>query len=125
MKIKLLRGFEVLDSRGNPTIMCLCESEDGTKAYSIVPSGASKGKKEAIELRDGGRRFFGKGVNKAIENINKIFNAIKDIDIFEQQKIDTIMIELDGTKNKSKLGANAILAVSMAICKTAASVKRI
>lgn len=125
MRISKLYGIEVLDSRGNPTVMCVCESETGLKTHSIVPSGASTGKKEAIELRDGGKRYSGKGVRKAIKNIEKIFNAIKYVDIENQEKIDSLIIELDGTENKSNLGANATLAVSMAVCRLAAEWKKI
>lgn len=113
---------EVLDSRGNPTIKAYVELSDGTKASAIVPSGASTGKKEALELRDGDKnRYLGKGVLKAIENINSTINeAIVGISPFEQAAIDEILIALDGTKNFSNLGANAALGVSMAVARAAA-----
>ncbi len=113
---------EVLDSRGNPTVRASVILSDGTKASAIVPSGASTGVNEALELRDGGDRFLGKGVLKACENVNTLIaNELIGVSPFDQAEIDGIMIELDGTENKSKLGANAILGVSMAVARAAAS----
>ena len=112
---------EVLDSRGNPTVRAVVELSDGTVADAIVPSGASTGSKEAIELRDGDDRYFGKGVLKACENVNGIIaNELIGLSPFDQAEIDKIMIDLDGTENKSKLGANAILGVSMAVARASA-----
>lgn len=120
-KIINIKGREVLDSRGNPTVEADVILESGIKATAIVPSGASTGEREALELRDNDKRYNGKGVLKAVNNINTI---IKDnligIDIQNQKEIDYKMIKLDGTKNKSNLGANAILAISMASLKAAA-----
>ncbi len=113
---------EVLDSRGNPTIEVEVILEDGSFGMAAVPSGASTGEYEAVELRDGDKgRYLGKGVLKAVQNVNEIIaNEIIGLDATEQPYIDKIMIELDGTPNKSKLGANAILGVSMAVAKAAA-----
>ena len=121
MKIANIIGREVLDSRGNPTVEVEVVLEDGVKAIALVPSGASTGIKEALELRDGGNRYLGKGVLKAVNNVNTVIKErLVGENVFEQQKIDNIMLELDGTVNKSKLGANAILGVSMACLKAAA-----
>lgn len=122
MKITNIIAYEVLDSRGNPTIEAEVTLENGIKATAIVPSGASTGEREALELRDGDKkRYNGKGVLKAVENVNKkIAPEIIGMNVFEQRKIDYKMIELDGTTNKSKLGANAILAVSLAVAHAAA-----
>jgi enolase len=113
---------EVLDSRGNPTVECDVLLESGSMGRAAVPSGASTGSREAIELRDGdGARYLGKGVLRAVENVNtEISEAIIGLDAQEQAFIDKTMIDLDGTDNKSRLGANAILAVSMAVAKAAA-----
>jgi enolase len=113
---------EVLDSRGNPTVEADVLLESGVMGRAAVPSGASTGEKEAIELRDGDKqRYLGKGVLKAVENVNtEIAEAIIGLDASEQSFIDQTMIDLDGTENKSRLGANAILAVSMAVAKAAA-----
>ena len=113
---------EILDSRGNPTVEVEVYLEDGTISRAAVPSGASTGMFEAVELRDGDKsRYLGKGVLKAVENVNDIIGpAIIGYDATEQVAIDKIMIELDGTPNKGKLGANAILGVSMAVAKAAA-----
>ena len=113
---------EILDSRGNPTVETDVLLESGVLGRAAVPSGASTGKKEAIELRDGDKqRYFGKGVLKAVENINtEICEAIIGLDAVEQAFVDRTLIDLDGTDNKSRLGANAILAVSMAVAKAAA-----
>ena len=120
-KIKNVTGREVLDSRGNPTVEVDVILESGMLGRAIVPSGASTGEREALELRDGGSRYMGKGVQKAVENVNTIIkNAVIGMDSLNQKELDEKMIELDGTKTKSKLGANAILAVSMANLKAAA-----
>jgi enolase len=112
---------EVLDSRGNPTVRATVELSDGSVADAIVPSGASTGSKEAIELRDGDDRYLGKGVLKACENVNGLIaNELIGLSPYDQAEIDRIMIDLDGTENKSKLGANAILGVSMAVARAAA-----
>ena len=125
-KIKNIKGRQVFDSRGNPTIEAEVFTENGS-AFSIVPSGASTGTHEAFELRDKGKKdYLGKSVFSAISNINNlIFKALKNIEISDQTKIDKILIELDGTDQKKKLGANAILGVSMACCKLAAIEKKI
>lgn len=122
MKISKIFAQEVLDSRGNPTVECSVTLENGLVASAMVPSGASTGKYEAVELRDGDKkRYSGKGVLKAVENVNvKIANKVEGMDVENQRKIDDVMISLDGTENKSKLGSNAILSVSMA-CARAAS----
>lgn len=113
---------EILDSRGNPTIEVDVILESGVLGRAIVPSGASTGMHEALELRDKDDRYLGKGVLKAVENVNeKIMPELVGISVFEQALIDNILIELDGTKNKEKLGANSILGVSMAVCKAAAN----
>ncbi|MBB3898984.1 phosphopyruvate hydratase [Roseococcus suduntuyensis] len=114
---------EVLDSRGNPTVEAEVVLDDGSQGRAIVPSGASTGAHEAAELRDGDKsRFGGKGVRQACANVEgEIFDAIGGMDASEQVKIDNLMIELDGTPNKSRLGANAILAVSLAVAKAAAN----
>ena len=113
---------EILDSRGNPTVEADVLVESGAMGRAAVPSGASTGSREAIELRDGdAQRFFGKGVRKAVEHVNtEICEAILGLDVSEQSHIDRLLIELDGTENKSRLGANAILAVSVACAKAAA-----
>jgi len=115
--------MEILDSRGNPTVRVYVELSDGTEAVASVPSGASTGENEAIELRDGDKnRYGGKGVLKAVENVNKVIApAILGMHAHQQGLIDRKMIELDGTENKSKLGANAILGVSMAVARAAAT----
>lgn len=117
-----IRGREVLDSRGNPTVEAEVVLESGAVASAIVPSGASTGINEALELRDGDKkRFLGKGVLKAVENINtKIADLLIGEDSLDQVRIDRLMIEADGTENKSNLGANAILAVSLAVAKVSA-----
>ncbi len=120
--ITSVRGMEILDSRGNPTVRVFVELSDGTKAAASVPSGASTGENEAIELRDGDRtRYLGKGVLKAVKNVNTLISpAMIGMSATEQLAIDQKMIALDGTENKSKLGANAILGVSMAVARAAA-----
>jgi len=113
---------EVLDSRGNPTVEVEVYLESGAVGRTIVPSGASTGAFEAVELRDGDKgRYLGKGVQKAVENVNEIISPeIIGLDAVDQVAIDQIMIDLDGTPNKGKLGANAILGVSMSVAKAAA-----
>ena len=114
-------GREILDSRGNPTVEVDVFLEDGSMGRAAVPSGASTGAHEAVELRDGGKRYLGKGVEKAVEAVNtEIFDAIGGLDAENQIQIDNIMIELDGTPNKARLGANAVLGVSLAVAKAAA-----
>jgi enolase len=112
---------EILDSRGNPTVGVDVYLESGIVGSAAVPSGASTGKREALELRDGGKRFHGKGVQKAVKNIfGEIAPRIRGIDAAEQVFIDHLLIELDGTENKKRLGANALLGVSLAVCRAAA-----
>ena len=126
MKIKNIDAYEVIDSRGNPTVECELTLENGIAVRAIVPSGASTGEREALELRDGGKRFHGKGVLKAIENVNKIIaKALIGKDVSKQRELDNIMLKLDGTEFKTKLGANAILSVSLAIAKANAMNKNI
>jgi len=118
-----IRSREILDSRGNPTVEVEVLTDDGYLGRAAVPSGASTGKYEAVELRDGDKkRFLGKGVLNACKNIEEIIReGLIGVDIFEQIYIDNLMLELDGTPNKSKLGANAILGVSLAVAKAAAA----
>ena len=113
---------EVLDSRGNPTVEVEVFTDAGVKARAMVPSGASTGEYEAVELRDGDKdRYLGKGVEKAVENINEtIAPELVGMSVYDQVGVDHMMIELDGTDNKGKLGANAILGVSMAVARAAA-----
>lgn len=114
-------GREILDSRGNPTVEVDVHLEDGSFGRAAVPSGASTGAHEAVELRDGGPRYFGKGVQQAVDAVNsELFEAIGGMDAEEQIHIDNTMIDLDGTPNKKRLGANAILGVSLAVAKAAA-----
>ena len=116
-----VNAIEVMDSRGNPTVKATVELSDGTVATAIVPSGASTGKREALELRDGGTRYMGKGVLKAVENVNtQIADAIVGMSPFNQAMIDATMKEIDGTNNYGNLGANAVLGVSMAVARAAA-----
>ena len=121
--ISYVRGREVLDSRGNPTVEVEIGLDDGTLARAIVPSGASTGAHEAVELRDGDKaRYGGKGVLKAVQNVNDdIAEAISGLEAFDQIELDRILIELDNTANKGKLGANAILGTSLAVAKAAAA----
>ena len=127
MKIVDLKAREILDSRGNPTVEVDVMLENGIMARAAVPSGASTGEREALEMRDGDKkRFNGKGVLNAVSNVNnKIKPVVIGMDVFDQYGIDTAMIELDGTKTKSNLGANAILGVSMACLKAAAMAKNV
>ena len=113
---------QIFDSRGNPTVEVDVTTENGILGRAAVPSGASTGEHEAVELRDGGKAYMGKGVLKAVENVNKIISAeLLGVSVFEQNAIDQLMIDLDGTPNKSRLGANAILGVSLAVAKAAAN----
>ncbi len=117
-----IRADEVMDSRGNPTVRATVRLSDGTSANAIVPSGASTGKREALELRDGGDRYMGKGVLTACENVNiKIADELIGLSPFNQSEIDAIMKEIDGTENYGNLGANAVLGVSMAVARAAAN----
>ena len=127
VKIRKIKGRQVFDSRGNPTVEAEIFSDDGHYASAIVPSGASTGTHEAFELRDKeNKNYLGKSVFKAIENINgPIAKSLIDIDIGEQKKIDKTLIDLDGTEQKKKLGSNAILSVSIAACKLAAIEKNV
>jgi enolase len=127
MRIVKITAQEVLDSRGNPTVEACAVLDDGTTASAIVPSGASTGEREAVELRDGDpKRYDGKGVLQAVANVNsKLAPAIVGTEVTEQRRIDQRMIELDGTPNKAKLGANAILAVSLAVARAAANSLRL
>ena len=114
--IRSIQAIQIIDSRGTPTVSCKVTLENGICATSMVPSGASTGSREVLELRDGSAAYFGKGVNKAVENIHKIIApALVGIDVTNQQEIDEKMLALDGTISKSKLGANAILGVSLAV----------
>ncbi|MBX2857008.1 MAG: phosphopyruvate hydratase [Rhodobacteraceae bacterium] len=114
-------GREILDSRGNPTVEVDVLLEDGSLGRAAVPSGASTGAHEAVELRDGGARYLGKGVTQAVEAVNgELFDALAGIDATDQARIDRAMIELDGSANKGRIGANAILGVSLAVSKAAA-----
>ncbi len=123
LEIESVRALEVLDSRGNPTVQVEAVLEGGFSGVALVPSGASTGSFEAVELRDGDKeRYLGKGVLKAVENVNNIISEkIVGMNAYEQVKIDKTMIELDGTENKGKLGANAMLGVSLAVAKAAAN----
>lgn len=124
-KIRNIKAREVLDSRGNPTVEVDLTTEDGL-FRAIVPSGASTGFHEAVELRDKEKRYMGKGVLKAVGNVNKIIAPkVVGLDPLKQSEIDNLMIKLDGTENKGKLGANAILAVSMAVCRAGAAASKI
>ncbi|MBX3531093.1 MAG: phosphopyruvate hydratase [Rhizobiaceae bacterium] len=115
-------GREILDSRGNPTVEVDVMLEDGSKGRAAVPSGASTGAHEAVELRDGGKRYLGKGVSQAVDAVNgELFEAIGGMEAEQQLAIDRTMIDLDGTPNKKRLGANAILGVSLAVAKAAAN----
>ncbi|MEG0497637.1 MAG: phosphopyruvate hydratase [Carnobacterium sp.] len=119
--IKLIKAREIFDSRGNPTVEADVYLTDGSMGRAAVPSGASTGDKEAVELRDGGDRLMGTGVSKAVHNVNtEINDCLAGVSPFDQANIDKMMIDLDGTKNKGRLGANAILGVSMAVARAAA-----
>src|SRR5712675_748039 len=121
--IGAIHAREILDSRGNPTVEAEVHLNDGTRGRAAVPSGASTGEHEAVELRDGDKqRYLGKGVLKAVENVNgEIADALANLDAADQRALDQKMIELDGTENKGRLGANAILAISMAAARASAT----
>ena len=123
LEIESVKALEVLDSRGNPTIQVTVETFDGTCGVAMVPSGASTGSFEAVELRDGDKtRYMGKGILKAVENVNTIIAPeLEGMNVYDQVLIDKTLIELDGTENKGKLGANATLGVSLAVAKAAAT----
>jgi len=124
-KIKSIKAREILDSRGNPTVEVDLITQEGI-FYSSVPSGASRGRNEAKELRDGGKRYHGKGVLQAIKNIQEILaEKLIGKEVTQQKEIDYLMMKLDGTKNKARLGANAILPISMAVCRAGAKAKGI
>src|SRR5437588_9742075 len=122
LAIELVHARQILDSRGNPTVEVDVILEGGTLGRAAVPSGASTGEHEAVELRDDDKKkYLGKGVSKAVDNVNsRIAPELIGLDPRDQEAIDSLMIDLDGTPNKSKLGANAILGVSMAVAKAAA-----
>lgn len=126
MKISSVHAQEILDSRGNPTIECVTTLEDGSSGWAAVPSGASTGKYEAVELRDGDpKRYLGLGVLKAVENVNiKINNIVRGMDASNQEELDKKMIALDGTENKTNLGANAILSVSLSTARAEATAEK-
>ena len=118
-KILKVKARQVFDSRGNPTVEAEVYIKNNS-ALAICPSGASTGSNEAVELRDGEKKYLGKGVINAVENVNKIISPkLKGYSTFDQEKIDNLLIEIDGTSNKSNLGANAILGVSIAVAKLA------
>ena len=121
--IESIKALEVLDSRGNPTVQVEVVTEGGFSGVAMVPSGASTGSFEAVELRDGEKdRYLGKGVQKAVDNVNKIVaNKLEGENVYSQAKIDKMLIDIDGTENKAKLGANATLGVSLAVAKAAAA----
>ena len=123
LEIESVRALEVIDSRGNPTVQVEVVTEGGFSGVAMVPSGASTGSFEAVELRDGDKdRYLGKGVTKAVENVNrKIAKELEGMNVYDQVEIDNALIELDGTENKGKLGANATLGVSLAVAKAAAN----
>ena len=113
---------QIFDSRGNPTVEVDVITENGIMGRAAVPSGASTGEHEAVELRDGGKAYMGKGVSQAVKNVNEVLaQELTGASVFDQNKIDQTMIDLDGTPNKSKLGANAILGISLATAKAAAN----
>ncbi|MBT6174696.1 MAG: phosphopyruvate hydratase [Flavobacteriales bacterium] len=123
--IEIIHARQILDSRGNPTIEVDVVTEEGAFGRAAVPSGASTGMHEAVELRDGGNTWMGKGVTLAVEHVNEVLNEeLHGLDVTEQRLIDQIMIDIDGTDNKSNLGANAILGVSLAVAKAAAETVR-
>jgi enolase len=127
MEIASITAHQVYDSRGNPTLEATIKLRNGIEGTAIVPSGASVGKYEALEMRDGiPETFLGRSVYKAVRHVNQdIQNALRGRNVFEQEKLDQILIELDGTRNKSRLGANAILAASMAVCRAAANASHV
>src|SRR5437764_11414883 len=120
-EIRNVRARQVLDSRGNPTVECDVLLESGVRGRAIVPSGASTGSHEALELRDGGTAWLGKGVTKAVRNVeDEIAPVLRGACALHQQEVDRRLLELDGTENKSRLGANAILGASLAVARAAA-----
>ena len=123
LEIEEIKALEVLDSRGNPTVQVEVITEGGFVGTALVPSGASTGAFEAVELRDGDKsRYMGKGVLNAVKNVNEIIAPkLIGMDVYNQPKIDKTLIEIDGTENKGKLGANATLGVSLAVAKAAAA----
>jgi enolase len=127
VQIEKIHAREILDSRGNPTLEAEVTLADGSFGRAAVPSGASTGAKEAVELRDGDKtRYLGKGVRKAVENVNTtIANAVQGMDAFDQKGVDARLIDLDGTENKGRLGANALLGVSMAVAHAAAASRKL
>ena len=123
--IAKIHARQILDSRGNPTVEVDVTTDNGFFGRAAVPSGASTGEHEAVELRDGGAAYMGKGVSQAVANVNAVLaDALQGLSVFEQELIDKTMIDLDGTPNKSKLGANSILGVSLAVAKAAASASK-
>jgi len=125
-KIKKIIARQIFDSRGNPTVEVDVTTQNGLVGRAAVPSGASTGEHEAVELRDGGKKYHGKGVSNAVNNVNNIIsNEIIGLSVFKQNEIDKLMISIDGTSNKSNLGANATLGVSLAVAKAAAKEKNI
>ena len=123
--IAKIHARQILDSRGNPTVEVDVTTDNGFFGRAAVPSGASTGEHEAVELRDGGDAYMGKGVSQAVANVNAVLaDALQGLSVFEQELIDKTMIDLDGTPNKSKLGANAILGVSLAVAKAAAAASK-
>ena len=125
MRIKQITAREILDSRGVPTVSVDVLLEDGSLGCGAVPSGASTGSHEALELRDGGTRYLGKGVLKAVQNVNDIGQQLAGQDVFDVRRLDQKMLALDGTQNKTHLGANATLAVSMAVLRAGAQSARL
>ncbi|MBT6073584.1 MAG: phosphopyruvate hydratase, partial [Gammaproteobacteria bacterium] len=124
--IHSIQAIQILDSRGNPTVEAKMQLDNGITGKASVPSGASTGSREAMELRDGGDHYLGRGVQKAVKNINtEIQSALKGKSVLEQEFIDRLLIQLDGTENKSRLGANALLAVSLATAHAAANFNNI
>ena len=125
-KIKTITARQIFDSRGNPTVEVDILTEDGSFGRAAVPSGASTGEHEAVELRDGGSEYMGKGVSIAVDNVNSIISSVLiGKSVLNQKEIDNFILDLDGTENKSILGANAILGVSLAVSKAAADFKKI
>jgi enolase len=123
-KISKVIARQIFDSRGNPTVEVDILTDKGVLGRAAVPSGASTGEHEAVELRDGGRNYMGKGVLKAVSNVNNIISKkIIGLSVFDQESIDNLMIKIDGTPNKANLGANAILGVSLALAKAASNAK--
>ena len=122
--IESVKALEVLDSRGNPTVQVEVVTEGGFSGVAMVPSGASTGSFEAVELRDGDKsRYLGKGVQKAVDNVNNIIaEKLEGENVYDQVKIDKMLIDIDGTENKAKLGANATLGVSLAVAKAASQI---